>query len=139
MELIFSSVLVGTNTNGLFASAGYAFAGGANDLEGTQLERGDDALLRLGYGGSVSDNWSLSGQAVGLYRLDESTVDDGSGRVAVANSDGLQINLRGDVAYAIAGSFDIIANAAIPLIERDSNVDGLTRSFSAAVGVYASF
>ena len=104
------------NDNGLFVSGGYALAASANDLEGTELERGDDVLFRIGYNYAVNETWSLTGQAISLYRLDESTVDDGSGRVAVADSDGAQVNLRGDVGYALTETVQLVANAAVPLI-----------------------
>jgi hypothetical protein len=118
------------------AALGYAIAAGANGLEGTELERGDDLALSLGYAYPFHDAWALGGRVIAVNRLDESTVSDGGGgRIRVADSDGLQINVRGGIGYAATEQLRLDAGVALPVLSRDSDVDGLTRRFAIDLGL----
>ena len=115
---------------------GYAIAAGPNALEGTELERGDDLALSLGYASDVWKAWTLSARLIAVDRLAESTVrDTGGGRVAVPDSDGLQMNIRGGLGYVSDSGLRTDLGVAAPLLSRESDVDGLTRRFAVEVGL----
>jgi hypothetical protein len=76
-------------------------------------------IKRLGKSNTVN---SL---AVGLI---ESYID-------VERSDQTQVNLLTQIQYKINNNYFLFADFAIPFIKREVNVDGLTRSFSASMGV----
>jgi hypothetical protein len=59
--------------------------------------------------------------------------------IDVDNSDQAQLNLLTVVQYQIDKNYSLIADFAVPFIKREVNVDGLTRSFSASIGVQLNF
>ncbi|MBA3846262.1 MAG: hypothetical protein H0X45_06425 [Planctomycetes bacterium] len=121
------------------ASVGYQIAGGANDLTGVHLERGDDLAVAIDLTRTFGD-WTPEIGLVALERLDESTVDDGAGgRTEVDGSDGLQLNLRARLAWRPMPRWTFSLGGANALLERDSDVDGLTRSYAIDVGAVVAF
>jgi len=126
---------IGGQWRSLSVTFAYQAAGDPNDLEGTHLQRGDDVALsgdvapRLGH-------WQPQIGLVAVHRLDESTIDAGSGRTPVVNSDGMQVNLRGGVTWTPRQQVDLGFSFAKALLSRESNVDGLTRSW--AIGLSAA-
>jgi hypothetical protein len=129
---------VAWNMAGWSAGIGYLLAGGANDLEGTELERGDDLAIRVGWM-HRGERWSVGGDAIAINRLAESSVASTAGRVDVAGSDGMQINLRPSLLWRIHPAVALSILYELPLLERDSDVDGLTRRYGLEVGLTASF
>ncbi len=130
---------VGWRWEMLRASVGYQIAGGANDLSGVHLERGDDLAVALGLTHAFGD-WTPEMGLVAIERLDESIVDDGAGgRMAVADSDGLQVNLRARLAWRPSSTWTFALGGAKALLERESDVDGLTRSWAVDVGASLAF
>jgi len=131
---------LGWNRERFSAAVGYALAAGANDLTGTELERGDDLALSFGYRHPLSDSWEARARVVGIYRLAESTISDsGSGREAVSDSDGLQINIRAGLGFSPTAHLRVDFGAALPLLRRDSDVDGLTRAYAIEAGATISW
>ncbi len=55
--------------------------------------------------------------------------------IDVENSDQTQLNLLTQFQYQMNNNYSLIADFAIPFIKREVNVDGLTRSFSASIGI----
>jgi uncharacterized protein YhjY with autotransporter beta-barrel domain len=124
---------------GTFASLGYAKAAAANALEGTELERGDDVAASLGHRHQI-DAWHVTGQVIGILRLDESTVTNGAGgRIAVTDSDGLQLNGRLRAGWEITPASTLELGIAKPFLSRDSDVDGLTRAYGIDVTASLAF
>lgn len=122
------------------AALGFALAAGANDLTGTELERGDDLALSFGYRYPFAKTWEASARIVGIYRLAESTISDGGGgRETVPDSDGLQINIRGGLGFSPTDHVRLDLGAALPLLRRDSDVDGLTRAYAIEAGATISW
>ncbi len=118
--------------------AGYQLAGGRNDNI-QRLERGDDLLLRASYQLSF-DQFSIIPQLLFIQRLAKSTILDTTSTdeenfVEVDKSDQAQLNFLAKLEYEIGENISLIGDFAIPFIKREVNVDGLTRAFSASVGV----
>ena len=59
--------------------------------------------------------------------------------IDVENSDQSQLNFLTSFNYEINKNYSLFADFAIPFIKREVNVDGLTRSFSASIGVQLNF
>jgi hypothetical protein len=102
------------------------------------LRRGDDVLVRAGYKLPLQD-LRITGEILAIKRLQESTVLNSAGRpddfVSVPGSDQLQINVVGQAIYSVSDGYSLQAQLALPLRNREVNVDGLTRSVSLAFGV----
>lgn len=118
---------------------GYQLAGERNDNI-TKLKRGDDLLLRASYN-FLLDRLNITPQILFLKRLSESNVVNSASMapmetyIDVENSDQDQLNLLTVIQYQIDNNYSLFADFAIPFIKREVNVDGLTRSFSASLGV----
>jgi hypothetical protein len=118
---------------------GYQLAGGRNNNV-IKLERGDDLLIRASYN-FLLDKFSITPQLLFIKRLAKSSILDTSSMTStetyidVDNSDQAQLNFLTVVQYQINKNYSLFADFALPFIKREVNVDGLTRSFSASIGV----
>jgi hypothetical protein len=125
--------------NNIGFGIGYQLAGGRNDNI-TKLERGDDLLLRASYN-FIINQFTIKPQILFINRLSESSVVNSASMapmetyIDVENSDQSQLNLLTVVQYQIDKNYSLFADFAVPFIKREVNVDGLTRSFSASVGI----
>jgi len=124
--------------NNLSVGAGYQLSDGRNNNI-TRLEKGDDLLLRASYDLSF-DQSSITPQLLFIQRLSKSSVLDTASTdeenfVEVDGSDQAQLNFLTVIEYKIDENLSLVGDFAIPFIKREVNVDGLTRSFSASVGV----
>jgi len=127
--------------NKISIGAGYQLSGGRNNNI-TRLEKGDDLLLRASYDLSF-EQLSITPQLLFIQRLTKSSILDTASTdeekfVEVDNSDQAQLNFLAVLEYNIADNLSIVGDFAIPFIKREVNVDGLTRAFSASVGVMFS-
>ena len=118
--------------------AGYQLAGGRNDNI-LRLERGDDLLLRASYQLAFGQ-LNIVPQLLFIKRLSKSTVLDTTSMneekfVEVDKSDQAQLNFLAKLEYKISDNVSLVGDFAIPFIKREVNVDGLTRAFSASIGV----
>ena len=122
---------------------GYQLAGGRNNNV-IKLERGDDLLVRASYN-LILDRIRITPQLLFIKRLAKSSILDTSSTpstetyVEVDNSDQAQLNFLSSFQYEIDKNYSLFADFAIPFIKRENNVDGLTRSFSASIGVQLNF
>lgn len=120
-------------------SIGYQLAGGRNDNI-LKLKRGDDLLLRGGYNLTFGE-MNITPQLLFIKRLSKSSVIDFSTGtmidkyVDVDKSDQSQLNLLTVLEYNFGEAYSLVGEIAIPFLKREVNVDGLTRVFSASVGV----
>lgn len=118
---------------------GYQLAGSRNNNV-IKLERGDDLLVRASYS-LLLDKFTITPQLLFIKRLSESSIRDTSSVAStetfidVDNSDQAQLNFLTSFQYEINKNYSLFADFAIPFIKREVNVDGLTRSFSASVGI----
>lgn len=137
-DLLFSAAYSYNNFN---IGAGYQIAGSRND-NFLKLKRGDDLLLRASYEFSLNE-FNILPQLLFIKRLSESSIQDpafSTGRfVEIDGSDQSQLNLMTSVNYDINNSYGLYLEFAIPFLEREVNVDGLTRKFSSSLGVKYSF
>jgi hypothetical protein len=122
---------------------GYQLAGGRNNNV-IKLERGDDLLVRAAYN-LLLDKFTITPQLLFIKRLAKSSILDTTSMtssdsfIEVDNSDQAQLNLLTVVRYQIDKNYSLFADFAIPFIKREVNVDGLTRSYSASIGVQLNF
>jgi len=136
-----NDILFGLNYiyNNIGFGVGYQLAGERNDNI-TKLKRGDDLLLRASYN-FLLDRLNITPQILFIKRLSESNVVNSASMapmetyIDVENSDQAQLNLLTVIQYQIDNNYSLFADFAIPFIKREVNVDGLTRSFSASLGV----
>lgn len=121
---------------------GYQLAGARNDNI-NKLKRGDDLLVRASYN-FLLDKLTITPQLLFIKRLGKSNVLNLASMAIVdtysdvPESDQTQVNLLTQVQYQINSNYSLFADFAIPFIKREVNLDGLTRSFSASIGVQLS-
>ena len=117
--------------------AGYQLAGKRNNNI-YRLERGDDLLLRAAYN-FQTDNFNITPQILFIKRLAKSSIIDTNSIqetfVEVDGSDQAQLNLLLLANYQINENYSLFFDFAVPFIKREVNVDGLTRAFSASIGI----
>lgn len=120
-------------------AVGYQVSRGRSNNQITRLKRGDDALARIGYAAEVND-LTVGLELLLIKRLHKSSVLDmsgtgGSSFVDIPGSDQFQANMLTSVSLPISAGFSLRGFVAVPLRTRDINVDGLTRSFTVALGL----
>jgi hypothetical protein len=143
------SYMPGLGTNDLLISAsysakyfgvsvGYQKPFGRSDNDVTRLKRGDDLLFRAGYFQEFN-KLSVKAEVLTILRLQESSIQDplvlNESFVTKDGSNETQVNLLGEVSYAASDELVLTGNAALPLLSRDYNLDGLRRSFTFSAGV----
>ncbi len=143
----------GLGTNDLLISAGISirnfsfsvayqksFGRSANYI--TRLKRGDDVLFRAGYH-EVFNKVRVKAEVLTILRIQESSVQDPIAYneyfTDIDGSNEPQVNLLGEVTYSVSKNFELTGMAAVPLLKRDYNLDGLRRSISLSAGVTYMF
>lgn len=120
------------------AAVGYQFSRGRSDNSVTLLRRGDDFFLRAGYSGELEE-FPYSFEALAIKRVSESSVLDsvspGNTFVNVPGSDQFQVNLLGKLLWPLDASKEVQLVAAVPVLQRKVNVDGLTRGFTVSLSL----
>lgn len=118
----------------LFA-VGYQLSRGRSDNAIIRLQRGDDLLARIGYEMHI-DDFVLGLEILTIKRLQESSVlGPGSSFIAVSGSDQLQVNLLAKWSLPISEQYGVAGLAAVPMLSRSVNIDGLTRSVTLSIGL----
>ncbi len=123
------------------AALGYQFSRGRSSNSVDRLKRGDDFLFRGGYQ-YEADRWSIAGEVLVIKRLHLSSVRDTTAAEAfvdIPGSDQLQINILARPSYQFSENLSLTAQLAIPLLDREINVDGLTRAFTISAGLTYTF
>ena len=120
-------------------SIGYQHPFGRSDNAITRLKRGSDVVLRAGYSTDI-DAVGVSGELLAVKRLSESSVlvlpSGGSEQFTdVPGSDQFQLNVLLTATYTVSADVSLGVQAAAPLLAREVNVDGLTRSFTVGIGL----
>lgn len=119
--------------------AGYQLAGGRNDNH-FKLQRGDDVLVRGAYE-LTFDEFKIIPQLLFIKRLSKSSIVNflsmapTESYIDVEKSDQSQLNFLTMVEYSMTENYSLFADVAVPFLKREINVDGLTRAFSASLGV----
>jgi len=137
-DLIFT---VDYNYENFGFGAGYQLAGKRNDKEGLKLKRGDDLLFRTSYIFRI-DNITFLPQLILVKRLSESNILNLSASeekyIDIDKSDQLQLNLLLGSEYLLNNEISLFTEAALPLLKREVNVDGLTRAYTLTAGLKLS-
>lgn len=136
-----NDVLIALNYsyNNIGFGVGYQLAGARNN-NFIKLKRGDDLLFRASYN-ITFDQFIIMPQLLYIKRLAKSSIVNLMSMASletyidVENSDQTQVNLLTTFQYQINNNYTLAADFALPFIKREVNVDGLTRSFSASVGI----
>jgi hypothetical protein len=126
-----------------FASVGYQATNGRSANEIDMLRRGDDAMLRVGYQ-TTWEEMKPSVQLLAIKRLGKSNVVQMVATrqdeyLDLPGSDQFQINVLGSLLLPVSEEISLNVMAAVPLLQRDVNVDGLTRSITLGSGIVFSF
>ena len=133
-DLLFA---LGYSYSNMSVSAGYQLAGRRNNNI-SKLKRGDDLLLKGTYSLDFGEI-SVTPQLLFIKRLSKSSIVDFNSPtekfVDVDKSDQTQLNLLTVLEYDFGGVYSLVGEVAIPFLKRDVNLDGLTRVFSASVGL----
>lgn len=106
--------------------------------EFSKLERSPDILLRMGYNLPASEDIFLSGEVLAIKRIGKSSVlvrgSNPEQFVDIDDSDFLQINLQAGVNYLVSKNFSLNLSGAVPLLKRDTNLDGTKRAYTVSLG-----
>jgi hypothetical protein len=102
--------------------------------EFSQVKRGTDLLLGLGYTLEPSRNFFVTGEVITIKRLSQSNIILGGAEFDVPDSDFLQMNIQISTNYIISNNFGVNFSGAIPLMKRETNVDGTKRAFTVSAG-----
>ncbi len=135
-----TDLLVGVNlTSGPWsAGAGVQVPFGRSENPFDRLKRGQDVMLRAGYTQAFGP-FSLNAEVIGIKRFGLSSVRDTAVQterfVDVAGSDQGQVNIVIAPGWALSDVLHIQAAGALPLLQREINIDGLKRVFTASLGV----
>lgn len=124
-------------------AAAYQYSPGRSANAITRLRRGDDLLLRAGYVANISD-FHVGMELLAVQRLSLSSVLDAHATgeevfVDLPDSDQFQLNLAAQAALPLSDAFSLLAHAAVPLLKREVNVDGLTRALTVSAGLRMHF
>lgn len=127
-----------TNRN-VILGLGYQVAGSSrNENSVTRLKRGDDFIARGSYTFEF-DELNLSPQLLVIKRIGKSSVLDLTSPdekfIELKDSDQLQINFLVNADYSLNNSMKLTLEVAFPFLKREVNVDGLTRSLTAGIGI----
>lgn len=108
----------------------------------TRLKRGDDLLFRAGYH-EIFNKLKVKAEVLTILRIQESSIQDPIALneyfTDIDGSNEPQVNILGEVSYSVSNNFELTGMAAIPLLKRDYNLDGLRRSISLSAGVTYRF
>ena len=122
---------------------GYQLSRGRSANTTTRLRRGDDVLFSIGYSNSLGA-LRATGEILAIKRLDNSSVVNLLSASPlpsyqdVPNSAQGQVNLVARADYPLSPIVTARAAIAVPLLKREVNVDGLTRSLTLTAGFACS-
>jgi len=123
---------------------GYQLSRGRSANIATRLRRGDDILFSVGYSDSLGA-LRTTGEVLAIKRLGTSSVVNMLSASPlpsfqdVPNSAQSQINLVARADYPLSQVVTARLAIAVPLLKREVNVDGLTRSLTLTAGFAYSF
>ena len=130
-------ISAGYSTKYFSVSAGYQKPFGRSNNYYTRLKRGDDVMFRAAYFQEFN-KLSVKAEVITILRLQESSIQDPLSMtesfVTIGGSNESQVNLLGEVSYAVSKNLVLTGNAALPLLSRDFNYDGLRRSLTFSAG-----
>lgn len=125
------------------AAVAWQFSDGRSENSIDRLQRGDDLVLRAGYRTAVND-FGFGLDVIAVKRLSESSVynpplpsaEPGPmSFVDIPDSDQFQVNLLGSASAPIVDDLRVVLQVAVPMLQRDVNVDGLKRALTVGLGV----
>lgn len=100
----------------------------------SQLKRGADLLLGLGYTFPASEEFFVTAEVITIKRLSQSNIILGGTEFDVPDSDFLQMNIQLSANYLVSRNVGLNFSGAVPLMKRETNVDGTKRAFTVSAG-----
>jgi hypothetical protein len=134
----------GLGTNDLLAGAiytirnyyfgiGYQNPFGRSNNYVTRLKRGDDVLIRAGFFEQFN-KIGVKAEILTILRIQPSSILDTTASeesfIEIDGSNEAQVNLLGTVSFRASDGLGLTGQAAIPMLKRNYNFDGLKRTFS---------
>jgi hypothetical protein len=112
-----------------------------------RVYNGSSLAAKIRYGRWFDEQLRISAEAIGIQQVTETTVHAylvtesspepiGIGNFPIEGTDQLQINIKLSGDYRLTDDIGLQAWMAIPILERNSNLDGLKRSFTFSLGLY---
>jgi len=109
-------------------SAGYQLVENVftkNEL--TPIRRGDDLYLQFAYLFETGD-FDIKADAQMIQRLAKTMLKNQDGTInELDKTDQMQINIGAEVNYRLDGTNNLVSGFAMPILKRETNIDGLTR------------
>ncbi len=116
----------------------YQFSQGRSQNTITRLRRGDDIVGQIRYA-VESEAITATFSCLAVKRLSLSSVRDTSSIpesfVDIAGSDQFQVNILAEALLPLQQNISLELIAAMPLLKREVNVDGLKRAFTISAGI----
>lgn len=138
-SLGFQQPLIQNNENQFLYSAWPATATLGEYAESRELERAGDIVIRLEKAFPIKD-LQLKLGLLPIYHIQKDTYKNGADqRVDIDGSDGLTLNVTGSAYYQFTDAFSANLFLGAPIITRDSQPDGLARSFVAGLSAFYRF
>lgn len=135
----FQGILKDENENSFSHITWYGNNDARKYFESSQLRRGNDALVRIEKSFPLK-KINLSFGLLNIIHLNPSSIVDSTGtRVEVKGSDGLTVNVTGNMIYEISKRTQFNFSFGVPAIVRDARPDGLTRKLVLTAGVNFRF
>lgn len=149
LPLVYQS---GMGTNDILVGATYNYRGFAVTLGGqfpldrskntySQLKRAPDVLLGLSYIIPANDKLYITAEVLTIKRITESNAIFGATNnssddigVDIPDSDFLQMNIQASFNYLVSRNFGLNLSGAVPLLKRNTNLDGTKRAFTVSAG-----
>lgn len=132
----------GVSADGMMGGIGYQIAGSRNENEKVRLSRGDQFLVWGGYETRL-EGVGLVPWVMITKQLRESSIADQYSEAGqfrnVPESDQLQVNVALEAIYELDSSLFLEVFGALPLLQRNVNVDGLKRALTVSAGCKAHF
>ncbi len=130
-----SDILFGVNYrhSQWLVAAGYQYVERVFNDNVQPLKRGDDVFVKGAYSFNA-EPFVVTAEVLAIKRLEESLVRTNGVDEPVADSDPLQVNIGFVASYPLEQNLSAYVKTAFATLERKVNVDGLTRTFTFAIG-----
>jgi hypothetical protein len=129
---------VGSNIGLVNFYLGYQKSFDRSNNQFSRLKRGDEMMLRFGYTIPVNKT-TVQAEIIGIKQLQVSNIkvagSDPEVFIDIGGSNEAQVNLIARVTHMFKDYLRFETYAALPLLKKDYNLDGLTRTFSISVSM----
>jgi hypothetical protein len=129
---------IGSNIGLVNFYLGYQKSFDRSNNQFSRLKRGDEMMLRFGYTIPVNKTM-LQAEVIGIKQLQVSNIrvpgSDPEVFTDISGSNEVQVNLLARVTHMVKDNLRLETYSALPLLKKDYNLDGLTRTLSFSVSM----